>query len=644
MGAEGKYDLKLVNGDSLPLLEGGCSSSNTMVLPSSNKKFEKSNVLVNRKSSSTPSLPEATESNLSTNSVASTEQAASADNLTWKQAVETIAENVLTSAKSDIVSGTDDKPINQSDVSVVVHALRELENHQDLSLINHTQTSAAPTSDLATITENYTLTNETVKNNAGSSSSAFGRQSSYLDEKLTNIEANNKMNTNNSVNTISKSLLGSIRGCTGARVSQISSDALDVIDKMREGVDMIRNNTNNIISAEILQIQPASNLVTPAPIRLSTQKNQNIPSAQCDGEKYRNKIKPIHGLKQSKRQILSVEESCSYPLLSTPISTTSASIAASQQTRKETDNANNTRNTINVTPVVIESVTPPTSLVPIVVSSGMQAITTTTLSTLVAPPIEAAVTSFETITTNENVVVSNPMSISVPNLTTSTNNESASQIVPVSPPGLLETFAALARRRTTQGNSFQSNNQVINHTSNMNSNQQSSTFFPRGQNSVSSLVKLALSSNFHSGLLSTAQSYPSLTSSATNTSNNILNSCSGMASAVGGQGTTINPTLTMSLTSTSSDSEQVSFEDFLDSCRGPTLLGELEDEEEMDDDNDDEENEDEYEEVGVSIFVFRFGCAPQRRRGKFFNCFSFFLFAEHITSSDGLPKSVELYG
>lgn len=69
------------------------------------------------------------------------------------------------------------------------------------------------------------------------------------------------------------------------------------------------------------------------------------------------------------------------------------------------------------------------------------------------------------------------------------------------------------------------------------------------------------------------------------------------------QSATINPTLTMSLTS--SDSEQVSFEDFLDSCRAPTLLGELEDEEEMDDDNDDEENEDEYEEVGVSIlYIF----------------------------------------
>lgn len=56
----------------------------------------------------------------------------------------------------------------------------------------------------------------------------------------------------------------------------------------------------------------------------------------------------------------------------------------------------------------------------------------------------------------------------------------------------------------------------------------------------------------------------------------------------------------MSLTSTSSDSEQVSLEDFLESCRQPALLGDLEDEDDMDEENDDEENEDEYEDVGVS--------------------------------------------
>lgn len=58
----------------------------------------------------------------------------------------------------------------------------------------------------------------------------------------------------------------------------------------------------------------------------------------------------------------------------------------------------------------------------------------------------------------------------------------------------------------------------------------------------------------------------------------------------------------MSLTSTSSDSEQVSLEDFLESCRAPTLLAELDDDEEIgdnEDENDDDENEDDadYEEV-----------------------------------------------
>lgn len=59
----------------------------------------------------------------------------------------------------------------------------------------------------------------------------------------------------------------------------------------------------------------------------------------------------------------------------------------------------------------------------------------------------------------------------------------------------------------------------------------------------------------------------------------------------------------MSLTSTaSSDSEQVSLEDFLESCRAPQLLADLEDEEDMEDENDDDdENEDEYQEFGSTL-------------------------------------------
>lgn len=410
MGAEGKYDLKLVNCDNLPLLEAGCSTSNApSVLPTSTKKFEKANVLVNRKSSSTPSLPEATE-NLNISSVASTDQASSADNLTWKQAVETIAENVLTSAKSDIVSsGVEEKPNNQPDV----HMLRELEHHHDLSLINHTQ-NAATSSDLATITENYTLGSENVKCNVPSSS-AFVHAASHSDDKLTNIEANNKMNSSNSVNSISKTLLGSLRGCsTTGRVSQISSDALDVIDKMRE----IRNSTNNIISSEILQIPPNAHLGAAAPVKLTSAVQKHSNASSSDGEKHRSKYKASHGLKPSKRQIVTVDESCA------PV-------------------------TASLVPIVVNSVQPiPTAAVAIP-------------STAPQPQTEPAIAGADENNSANNScddVVGNPMSISVPNLASS--NESTSQIVPVSPPGLLETFAALASRRRTSGSGFQTNNQV----------------------------------------------------------------------------------------------------------------------------------------------------------------------------------------
>ncbi|XP_026315369.1 E3 ubiquitin-protein ligase Ufd4 isoform X2 [Hyposmocoma kahamanoa] len=106
------------------------------------------------------------------------------------------------------------------------------------------------------------------------------------------------------------------------------------------------------------------------------------------------------------------------------------------------------------------------------------------------------------------------------------------------------------------------------------SNNHSSSLFP-------SLVRLALSSNFPGGLLSAAQSYPSLAPNAQNA-------------------------LTLSLTSTSSESEQVSLEDFLESCRAPALLTELEDDDEADDALDsDKENEPTYQEVSSFYQVSR---------------------------------------
>lgn len=72
MGAEGKYDLRLVS--------TGVESDNGM------KSKNGASVLTSRKSSSTPSLPDCTDVGMR-GSVASTDQAASADNLAAKVTV-----------------------------------------------------------------------------------------------------------------------------------------------------------------------------------------------------------------------------------------------------------------------------------------------------------------------------------------------------------------------------------------------------------------------------------------------------------------------------------------------------------------------------------------------------------------------------
>lgn len=113
-----------------------------------------------------------------------------------------------------------------------------------------------------------------------------------------------------------------------------------------------------------------------------------------------------------------------------------------------------------------------------------------------------------------SIVVSNPMSVSVPNLTSAagTNTMETSAAA-----GLLETFAAMARRRTlgamtsgtgTTGGSG-TGSSVCNAGSGGAGNISSpscttpspspspgSSLFARGPSSVSSLVRLALSSNF----------------------------------------------------------------------------------------------------------------------------------------------------
>lgn len=178
------------------------------------------------------------------------------------------------------------------------------------------------------------------------------------------------------------------------------------------------------------------------------------------------------------------------------------------------------------------------------------------------------------------------------NMSTASATEAASltAIDTPSATSLLESIAVMTRRRDSANNNALSgiaggsmNNSGEATNSSSNNQTLSGNYFPRGSNSVTSLVKLALSSNFHPGLLSTVQT----NSNSTAVSNPPTSGA--------------NPSLTMSLTSTSSDSEQVSLEDFLESCRPPTLLGESDDFDDLEDETVDDENEDEYEEVGNTL-------------------------------------------
>lgn len=641
MGAEGKYDLKLTNCDCLPLEAsvGGTANIATTPHTTTMKKLSdnrhtssggpNNNILTNRnKSSSTPSLPEASVIE-NKQSVASTEQAASVDNLAWKQAVEVIAENLLSCTSSQVVhhttssnnsnnnnannnnnnsmsnSHTDGVLLKKSNnMSVIVHpTLRERElPHPDLSSINNS-TQTLVTDCLATITENLTLNNDINLFKTNNASTSAGQQqpvmlrqhssnsstsSSSADEiacstynKFTLNDTNNKINiiSNNNVNTLSKAFLNS---------------KMEVLDKMREGVDMLRNNTHNLLSATE-NILPTSTSSSATPNAVGSAATGGV---KIQLPKYgNNKSSTFSTVPTSVVDAGSANVTSDYGNFEFKRALTTKKIDYENMMTSinERDNTNNLKNNINIEP---------TSSIG---GSGESQ----------PPPLIA-------IKTNAN---SGNMSISVPNLTTTAiNNEQNSimnQIDTVTsaassaaiaassttttppPPGLLETFAAMTRRGTSNLHVI-SNNQQQQQIANNNNN-----FFPRGPNSVTSLVKLALSSNFHSGLLSAAQSYPSLSSS--NTSNNNNNSNSGNATSggvsSGGTGAAsnsnqiscLNPALTMSLTSTSSDSEQVSLEDFLESCRAPTLLGDLEDDEDMEDDNDDDENEDEYEEVGNTL-------------------------------------------
>ncbi|XP_052130677.1 E3 ubiquitin-protein ligase HECTD1 isoform X3 [Frankliniella occidentalis] len=580
MGAEGKYDLKLVNSEindntsPLPATSSTCgltqTTLTTFVKPtnSSSPKSAKNSsdsgkvlTMTSRKSSSTPSLPDATENTKP--SVASTDQAASADNLAAKQAAEAIAETVLNVARQEAmvaVNTENENNVNMSaaanELSVVVHALRD--TGLDISTAN----------DLATIVETLAL-EETSRQNLENSNALkelnkqLRRQASCsscgddvpsrspaspalpLDASQAKTNLMNKLSARANKHQMASSANSAAVAAAAAAAaaaalddhSLLSAEAVEVLDKMREGSDLLRNNTNSFLSGELLPsallgASPsaaasiglmASQL--PQSVRINMPGADNEAGAEKPGRHKRGAApsSTADGKKDPKDE------------------------GSSKDKDKDMASSRNTQNTC-----------------------------------------------------------ANPMSVSVPNLTCAAHTQSTE---PVNPVGLLETFAAMARRRAPGTLAGGQGGMGVSTSPSCSNHAPGSSLFPRGPSSVSSLVRLALSSNFPGTLLSTAQSYPSLTAS------NPPGGASVGISTAAGAGPCLSQALTMSLTSTSSDSEQVSLEDFLESCRAPTLLAELEDDDEMpepdEDENDDDDNEDDDYEEGLddeAAYESRNGC------------------------------------
>ncbi|CAO1405010.1 unnamed protein product [Diamesa hyperborea] len=96
----------------------------------------------------------------------------------------------------------------------------------------------------------------------------------------------------------------------------------------------------------------------------------------------------------------------------------------------------------------------------------------------------------------------------------------ATSSVAISEISSLPTNCSVMTRRRDSSNNNLNLNEIAGGSLNNSCGTEQGSFLPQGSNSVTSLVKLALSSYFHPGLLSTAQTYSCLTSSASNTVGN----------------------------------------------------------------------------------------------------------------------------
>ncbi|CAO1405026.1 unnamed protein product [Diamesa hyperborea] len=290
MGAEVKFDLRLAFCDNMSNFD--ISSSNnaggiTCDITASKKMSSKSNILGNnRKSSSTPSIPEATGGNHNhRNPISSNYQAASAENL-----IEEISVNVLSNARSDLAGiGSEFEHIDNvpAEVPAVPNILH-----------------------LATITENLTIDKDKSPNNYISCSTrspgcgttslgSFSQQESIIStrDKASNLnEANNKINLCNSSSSITETLLNT---------------------KM-EMFDLLRNNTNSLLTTGILS---QTNLLSS--VKMTLPKNQE----QAGDKKCGTSNQSKNSLISNKKDVTEVQQ---HDVLGSDLMIATSSVAMSE--------------------------------------------------------------------------------------------------------------------------------------------------------------------------------------------------------------------------------------------------------------------------------------------------------------------------
>ncbi|ODM98949.1 E3 ubiquitin-protein ligase HECTD1 [Orchesella cincta] len=236
MGAEGKYDLQLAPGydpqtntsaSQRAVIEiiniksfhvciaAGKSGKNKTGDSSSSGKVS---VLTSRKCSSTSSLPEATDGNVVKPSVASTEQASSADSLVVSRVAELMAESVLSNAHSDLT------------VESVMAGLNSQE--ETLPTCSISATSVAVT-DLATIVEE--------KNTIGSGGKVVALSLGDTSEDETFVTVSSKL---------SESEASEPSACAGAAGSSSAKDCAGV-ERMDDpdSLNSLKNGKNAVLSA-----------------------------------------------------------------------------------------------------------------------------------------------------------------------------------------------------------------------------------------------------------------------------------------------------------------------------------------------------------------------------------------------------------